>query len=110
MKILKSAVILLLLVITAVFLFPSCNNGKVIPEEKFIRLYTDIVIAQDTTAEAYNGMVKIRTEVLKRFNVTEKEYNSTLDYYNAKPERWELFFDKVIFYVEELKQKAAKKP
>ncbi len=110
LKHLKTAVVLLLFVAAAVMLFPSCNNSKVIPEEKFVRLYTDLVIAQDTTAGEYKRMVKIRSGVFNRYDISEKEYETTLAYYNAKPERWEIFFEKVTSHVEVLKQKAAKKP
>lgn len=109
LKLLKTAVMLLLFA-TAVLILSSCNNSTVIPEDKFVKLYTDLVIAQDTTAGEYYSMVKIRSGVLKRYNYSEKEYEATLAYYNAKPERWEMFFEKVISYVEDLKLKAARKP
>ncbi|MDR3666915.1 MAG: DUF4296 domain-containing protein [Ignavibacteriaceae bacterium] len=82
--------------------FMGCTGR--ISEDKFISVYSDIVIAQDTT-KTTNNLVQIKNVVFKRYNVTEKEYNATLNYYNSDPRKWEPFFNKAISRLEGLKSK-----
>ena len=81
------------------------NNNSVIKEEKFIRIYTDIIIAKDTAGAKPEKGNELLKKILLRYNVTEKKYKQTIDYYNQNPEKWRKFFDKAIQYAEELKKK-----
>lgn len=45
-----------------------------------------------------------KTLVLDRFNVTPKEYDETIEYYNSHPEKWIVFFDSATAYVEALRK------
>ena len=81
-----------------IFIFFSCSDGKIIPEEKFVNVYTDLVIAQDTSK------VKNHDIIFRKYNITVDEYEKTIEYYNEKPERWIKFFDSVIQKVENLKE------
>ncbi len=85
------------------FIFVSCGDGGRIPENKFVDLYTDIVIAQESGRSSYEEMREVRLELFKKYNITEDEYKLTLDYYNQDPRRWKEFFDKVIAKVEKMK-------
>jgi hypothetical protein len=78
-----------------------------INEDKFILIYSDLVIAQDTL-KSNNNPAEIKNTVFKKYNVTEKEYSETLKYYNSDPRRWEAFFNKTISHVEGLKSKKGK--
>jgi hypothetical protein len=91
-----SSIILLLCII-------GCSNGR-IKEDKFVLVYTDLVIAQDTLGNRFL-LYGLKGKVFKRYDVSEKEYNATLDYYNQDPKRWELFFTKAAAHLENLKAK-----
>ncbi len=82
----------------------SCKKQPAIEEKKFIKIYADMIFMQDTSS----SQLEIKEEVLKRFNVNEKDYDNTIKYYNADPERWQPFFDSVIVYMERLKPKPKK--
>lgn len=92
-----------LLLIIVGFIFFSCGDGGRISEDKFVDLYTDIVIAQESGRSSYEEMREVRLELYKKYNITEDEYKLTLDYYNQDPRRWKEFFDKVIAKVEKMK-------
>ena len=107
---LKISIAVFPFVLAAVFFISGCKSDEIIDEEKFIMLYTDLVIAQDTSNADYNMMIKIRSQVLDRYKVTDEQYKFTIDYYNENPDRWQVFFEKVTAYVDNLKLEAAKKP
>ena len=107
---LKISIVMFPFLLATIFFVSGCQSDKIIDEEKFIKLYTDLVIAQDTSSADYNMMIKIRSQVLDRYKVTDEQYQFTIDYYNENPERWQVFFEKVTAYVDNLKLEAAKKP
>jgi len=86
----------------------GCNQNKIIDEEKFIKIYTDIIIAADTASDKTHSKDEIRNSVFTKHKVTLNDYKSTLQYYNQNSERWEKFFSKAITYLEEKRRKAAK--
>ena len=94
-------------------LFSACQNQNRINEDKFVKIYTDMVIAQDSiidrktpdSLQVVNPRTNARNEILKRYNVSLDQYQSTVDYYNQDPERWQTFFDKVIAEVDSMKTK-----
>jgi hypothetical protein len=96
----KPVVILFLLSV-----FYGCTKETPIPEDKFIMVYTDLIIAQDTSRIGPSGMDSLRAIIYERHNITRDDYTATLDYYNEKPERWETFFSKVIIRLEEMQVK-----
>jgi hypothetical protein len=96
------------ILITLVFLLLSfeCSKEKIIKEDKFVSIYSDMLIAQDTVLLTSVGVDSLRQAVFKKYNVTQELYKATLDYYNRDTDRWETFFDKVIAHVENLRKKA----
>lgn len=88
----------------------SCSNNDIIEEEKFIEVYTDLIIAQDTSAVDSIGAGNIQKQVFSRHNISEKKYIKTLEYYNEDPARWTQFFTKAIEHAERLKSEAAANP
>ena len=88
----------LILIISAGLL--SCKKQPAIDEKKFIKIYADMIFMQDTST---SSQLEIKKEVLKRFNVTENDYDKNIKYYNDDPERWQPFFDSVITYIEKMK-------
>ena len=87
---------------------PGCNQNKIIDEEKFIQVYTDIIFASDTISEKSLSKDEIINRVLANHKVTLDDYKSTVQYYNQQSERWEKFFSKAITYLDEKRRKAEK--
>jgi hypothetical protein len=96
--------VLSLLIIFAV-LFSSCTEEEVIPEEKFIHIYVDLMIVQDTTRVNPLPLDSLKEIVFTKHDITSELYDKTIAKYNSSPEDWEVFFDKAIAYLEELKTK-----
>ncbi|MCL5030262.1 MAG: DUF4296 domain-containing protein [Bacteroidetes bacterium] len=92
--------------ITILLFLSGCSKNSKIDEDKFIKIYTDIVVAQDTIKAPSYKFDSLKTVVFNRYGITSKDYNSTIDYYNQDPQRWEKFFDKVTAYVEKLKKQS----
>ena len=82
------------------FVVTSCSHKNEISKEKFIKVYCDLLIAQDTLKTSNE---KTRQEVFKRYSVTSAEYDSTISYYNSDPKRWDKFFDEAIDYLQSLR-------
>jgi Domain of unknown function (DUF4296) len=93
-----------LLLLLTVF-FAGCSHK--INEDKFILIYSDLVIAQDTL-KVNNNIDEIKKRVFKKYNVSEMEYAATLNYYNSDPRKWEAFFNKTISHLEGLRNKKGK--
>lgn len=90
------------------FFCTGCDKGPAVPEDTLVKVYTDIVIAQDTTADSSKNVFVINEEIFRRYNITAEQYKKSIDYLNEDMLRWESFFDKAIKYAEDLKQKAEK--
>ena len=90
--------------------FTSCSNDNVIDEDKFVKIYTDLVIAQDTTGNNKAVFDSLKLVIFKRYKVSEVQYDSTISYYNENVQRWEKFFDKATAYIQSLKNKNSTQP
>jgi len=64
-----------------------------------------MLVAQDTINLSAAGLDSLRDAVLNKYDVNEQLYKTTLDYYNQDPDKWEVFFDKVIAHVGSLRKK-----
>ncbi len=85
---------LILLQIAAVFILciNGCTDKPPIDEDKFVNIYTDILIQQDTSDVNGKKLELIKSKVLSKYNVTGKEYSETLDFYNQKKGQMEGLF------------------
>lgn len=92
-----------LLLLLLLLLFVGCSHR--INEDKFILVYSDLVIAQDTLR---GNQEEIKNVVFKKYNISEKDYSETLEYYNRDPKKWEAFFNKTISHLENLRSKKEK--
>jgi hypothetical protein len=99
----------LLFFIFSLFL-SACDKGPPIAEEKFIKVYVDLLIIQDTTTAETFSLDSIKTIVFTRHNISPEQYDETINYYNSQPEKWVAFFDSATVYVERLKRDSEKKP
>lgn len=98
------------LLIVSALLLSACDKGPPIPEEKFIKVYVDLLIIQDTTTANTFSLDSIKTLVFTKHNISPKQYDATINFYNSQPEKWADFFDKATAYVEDLRKEAAKQP
>ncbi|MFO7524612.1 MAG: DUF4296 domain-containing protein [Ignavibacteriaceae bacterium] len=94
------------LVCPILLLLTFCSEQKPsVPEDKLIIIYTDLMFSQDTVLINNDNVDSLKTEVFARHNISEEDYQQTIDFYNKTPERWEKFFDRVVEYIESLKSK-----
>lgn len=93
----------LLFFIFSLFL-SACDKGPPIAEEKFIKVYVDFLIIQDTSVTNPVSIDSIRNIVFFKNDLTSEQYDKTIEYYNSRPEKWEAFFDSVTAYVERLRK------
>ena len=100
-----SAVIILF---TAALSLTGCRPR--ISESKFVNYYIDFVVMQDSLGRDKVSTDKIIDVLDKKYGVTRKEYEATIDYYSAETERWELFFNKVIKEAKKRELESLKKP
>ena len=93
--------------ITIIFLLTafifSCSKDDILPEDKFIKIYIDILVAQDTLSDSSISNDSLKTLILQKYNITDSIYTNTIEYYNNNPDKWERFFEDAIKQVEELK-------
>ena len=95
----KNYLSLLFLVLISITFIISCEKSPPIPEESFIKIYSEMIIMQDTTSHA---QVQIRNNLLKKYNFSDEDYNKTIKFYSSDPERWSKFFDRVLIYLQDL--------
>ena len=86
----------------AVFIF-GCSKDDILPEDKFRKIYIDILVTQDTLTDNSISTDSLKTLILQKHNVTDSIYSKTIEYYNNNPDKWEKFFNEAIKQVEELK-------
>ncbi len=98
--------ILIIGLFSVLFNLAGCNNDNIISEDKLVKIYTDLIIEQDTSKSAPPDLSKLRDKIFSRYRVTEKQYDATIDYYNRNPKEWQKFFKKAISYADKLKQKS----
>ena len=95
----KNITIILLLM---VIIF-SCSKDDILPEDKFIKIYIDILVAQDTLTDNSISNDSLKTLILQKNDVADSVFTKTIEYYNYNPDKWEIFFNEAIKQVEELK-------
>jgi hypothetical protein len=98
------------LLIVSSLLLSGCDKEPPIPEEKFIKVYVDLLIIQDTTNTDTFSLDSVKTIVFDRHSISVEQYDATINYYNSEPEKWQAFFDSATAYVEGLKKDAEKQP
>ena len=98
-----------LLILQFIFI-PACDKGPPLSEDKFIKVYVDLLIIQDTTTANNFSIDSVKSLVFTRHNISAGEYEATVNYYNSQPEKWVPFFDSTTAYVERLKKEAEKQP
>jgi hypothetical protein len=100
----KSAFLFFTSLLFSILIF-NCSDDKIIEQDKFVLIYSDLLIAQDTVSFDEKTADSLKLSILKKHNVTKNDYEKTIEYYNEDLERWEEFFDKVTVHISELKTK-----
>ncbi len=90
-------------VFTLLFILLTCSNDKVINEDKFVKVYTDLVMAQDTLQINEANFDSVKQSVFNRHGITSGQYVYTVNYYNEDVKRWERFFNKATAYIDTLR-------
>jgi len=103
----KFITIIILLFLSVLFL-SSCSKEQKIKEETFVKIYSDLVIAQDSLAADSTGFETEKKNIFLRYKVTKEFYINTLEHYKNNPQEWKSLFKKVIVYLREQEKK--KKP
>lgn len=89
--------LVILIVFYFAFNFVACNDLPPIEEKKLVKLYSEMIIIQDTTSLSASD---IKLSVLRKNHIPESDYDKTIYYYNQSPEKWQAFFDSVIVFIE----------
>jgi len=98
------------LIIFLILSLMACDEGPPIPDEKFMKLYVDLLIIQDTTTTTNFSIDSVKTLVLDRYEVSNAQYDSMIKFYNSNPDKWITFFDSATAYVERLKLESENQP
>ena len=91
------------------FIIISCDDKPPITEQKFMQVYVDLLIAQDTTTTLFN-YDSLKSIILAKHKINEMQYESMINYFNEQPEKWTPFFDSATIYLERLKTASEEKP
>jgi hypothetical protein len=96
MKSLSTTLFLLLI------LFSSCsrnNTGEqAIPEEKFVKFYSDLLILENEIKPAKPDTVAFKRRIdslYRAYNIDSAAVNKTIKYYSDDITRWKTFYEKV---------------
>jgi hypothetical protein len=85
-------------------IFAFCSDERIIPEEKFVAVYVDLLVMHDSTSQDQFPIDSIKAIVFREHEITAEDYEHTIEHYNYSPEKWEDFFNKAAAYLEKLKQ------
>ncbi len=80
------------LIILLFFFTVACDESPPIPDKKFLELYVDLLIIQDTTTTTNFSLDSVKTLVLKRYKVSSGQYEAMLKYYNSNPRKMDCVF------------------
>lgn len=90
----------ILFVLFSLLFFAGCGAKK-LDEDKFVKVYYDILILQESRGGEISAMEKIRQEVYQKHGISHEQYQNTLDWYSEDKARWEEFFAALTEYVKE---------
>lgn len=88
------------------FILSSCGK-QVISKDKFVDVYCDLSIAQDTLE--FRDFTAKKKEILKKYGMTENDLKTTYQYYYSNPKLWEPFFKSVTEKIDALRNPKSRK-
>jgi Domain of unknown function (DUF4296) len=86
----------------------GCSRDKILDEDKFVKVYTEIVIAHDTIPDGAANFDSVKSAIFRNNGITSGQYDSTVIYYSKDVKRWESFFNKATVYIDTLRSKDRK--
>lgn len=86
-----------------ILIFASCSSEQIIEDEKFVEIYSEVLLAQTLEGGDPETTSKILEKICKQHNITVEQYESTVNFYKADYKGWELFFEKVVKILEKKK-------
>ncbi len=101
-------IILSFFLFSILILLSGCSKNNILDEDKFVKVYGDLIIQQDTLNTLNVKNDSLKNIVFKRYNTTKEDYKKTIEYYNQDPAKWEKFFSRVTAYIENLKKQNVK--
>lgn len=87
----------------------SCSDESPIEEEKFVKIYTDVLILQDTTFTSSDSLKILKEEIFTKYGIDSSKYLNSINFYNEEPKRWDTFFNKVLLHIDSLTTVYSKK-
>jgi len=96
----------------SIFLFVTmfaigCNSSKIIDESTFVQIYSELLISKEKYRGDTKSFIADRDKIYKSYNVDRTKVDATLEYYNSDPERWKVFFEKVLKNLESIQLTAS---
>lgn len=81
-------------------IFISCEEKPSIEENKFVKVYAELISVPDSISVDSTKYFDYKQKIFSEFNLTENDYEQTVEFYNKDPKRWEDFFNKVVKHIE----------
>ncbi len=78
------------------FTIAGCSNDRILDENKFVKVYTDLVIAHDTIPEKTVSFDSVKQTIFNKYGITAGQYDSTVIYYNKNVNRWQNFLKELL--------------
>ncbi|MCX8010100.1 MAG: DUF4296 domain-containing protein [Ignavibacteria bacterium] len=84
----------------------SCENQKIIEEEQFVEVYAKLTLIKELYRDDQAQFFKEREKIFNEYKIDKQKLDATFNYYNEDPERWKLFYEKVINYLDKLQKES----
>ena len=84
-------------------LIPACSEKPPIPEEKLVDFYIQLQLLDAQYAKD-SALQKTKADsVMRAFKINKSLFDSTIAWYNKRPDQWESFFEEVNQRLAEMK-------
>jgi len=90
--------------IIPLILFFGCDTPDKVDKQTLGKAYVDILVAQEIYLPNYDSLNIEKTRIFNKYDITEEDYNYTLDSYKDNEEEWEEFFKQSLAYLDTLKK------
>ncbi|MFH1526597.1 MAG: hypothetical protein ABIG69_08095 [Bacteroidota bacterium] len=94
----------LLLPLLFLLLF-ACSKENEIEESKLVKLYVDLIIVDETYQFNLDSLAIHKKKVFEKYQVTEQNYVEAINLLGEDDEKWEMFFQKSLAYLETLRER-----
>ncbi|MCA0387397.1 MAG: DUF4296 domain-containing protein [Bacteroidetes bacterium] len=105
----KNTFVLVFLSISGLLLTGCSEKEEIIPNDKFVAIYLDLIKAQDTVGTSTMFVKPALEGILKKHGVTKAFYDKTVDFYMRNPKEFKEFMLEVDAEVSEMQVDTLKK-